>query len=842
MKTAINEHGSAHITLDAITLKSLQPVSLGLSMLYAIFAISHKFLHPPDSSLLMIAVATATAVLFFGLYCCLHWRAVPVKWAHPLGAVVAISVLFNCLLNLYLLSDPQQTTNVALLIIGVGCFFLSTRWLALVFSISIGGWAAVAFAIGASPLWFHFGFLMLSATTLSILIYIVRVRIQVQLEIMRLQDSQRKIDLETALHAVQLSEERYRSVVDNIKEVIFQTDPLGTWIFLNPAWTEITGFTVEQSIGKNCLKFIHPDDRERNVKLWQSLIERQEEYCRQEIRYISAGGDCRWLEVYAHLTFDEAGCVNGVYGTLNDITERAAAVEALRKSEEYHNLFQLANDPILIFKPEGEIVLDVNDKACQTYGIPRRAFIGKSLKDISAETARSERYLSRLLAAGTAQEFETVQFHADGTPICFLINASVIEYQGHRAILSINRDITDRKRAEEALRESEDHLRQSQKMEAIGQLAGGVAHDFNNLLTAISGYSDLSLRQLRPDDRLRQNIEEIKKAADRAAGLTRQLLAFSRRQVLQPKVLNLNMVVADMHKLLRRLIGEDIELITICKSPAEIIYADPGQIEQVVMNLAVNARDAMPRGGRLIIETSNVELNEEYTQRHVAIQPGHYVRLVISDTGCGMDAETQNRIFEPFFTTKKMGKGTGLGLSTVYGIVKQSGGHIWVYSEVGHGTTFKIYLPRAEQVIDYTNAEDTGSALLNGTETVLLVEDEEIVRDMTRKSLELTGYKVLEAASGGEAMMICESHADAIQLLLTDVVMPEMSGRELAECLKKVRPEMKTLYMSGYTDEAIVNHGILAPNTAFLEKPFTPDSLARKLREVLDAKAVAGGH
>ncbi|HTU23282.1 MAG TPA: HDOD domain-containing protein [Gemmataceae bacterium] len=392
--------------------------------------------------------------------------------------------------------------------------------------------------------------------------------------------------------------------------------------------------------------------------------------------------------------------------------------------------------------------------------------------------------------------------------------------------------------SEEALRRSEEQLRQAQKMEAIGQLAGGVAHDFNNLLTIISGYSDLLLNGLLgPQDAAREAVLEIRKAAERAATLTRQLLAFSRRQVLTPQVLVLNSVVQDMDKMLRRLICEDIQLTSHLADNLDPVKADPGQIEQVLLNLAVNARDAMPQGGRLTIETANVVLDETYTRSHPGLRPGPFVMLAVTDTGCGMDAATQARIFEPFFTTKGPGKGTGLGLATVYGIVKQSGGSIYVYSEVGHGTSFKVYLPRTDETLapPVRPAESTPlSSRAGGQETLLIVEDDDSVRALTRTVLRGQSYHVVEAVDADEALRWVEEHTQPIHLLVTDVVMPGMSGRALAERLTALRPELKVLYVSGYTDDAVVRHGLLEAEIAFLQKPFTPASLARKVRELLD--------
>ncbi|MBI3977155.1 MAG: response regulator [Chloroflexi bacterium] len=381
----------------------------------------------------------------------------------------------------------------------------------------------------------------------------------------------------------------------------------------------------------------------------------------------------------------------------------------------------------------------------------------------------------------------------------------------------------------------EAQFRQAQKMEAVGRLAGGIAHDFNNLLTAINGFSELLLLRLNPADPRRECAQEIARAGERAATLTQQLLVFSRQQIVAPREIDLNAVIADIEKMLRRMIGEDVELVTVPAPAPARVRADPGQIEQVVMNLAVNARDAMPQGGRLTIEVGDVELDAAYARTHVDVRPGRYVVLAVSDTGCGMDAETQARIFEPFFTTKEHGKGTGLGLSTVFGIVQQSGGHIWVYSEPGQGATFKVYLPRLEEATTSTGPHQAPPGPEGGTETVLIVEDERIVRKMVRTILEENGYAVLEAAHGEAAIRVAAEHAGPIHLLITDVVMPGMSGRQVAERLAAGHPAMRVIYSSGYTDDAVVRHGVLEGGVAFLQKPFRPAALLQKVREVLVA-------
>jgi signal transduction histidine kinase len=413
----------------------------------------------------------------------------------------------------------------------------------------------------------------------------------------------------------------------------------------------------------------------------------------------------------------------------------------------------------------------------------------------------------------------------DGTLLDVEVSTDEITFEGRPARLVLARDVTTRRHLEE-------QLRQSQKMEAVGRLAGGVAHDFNNLLTAILGYCQLLERQLADQESLQSDVQEIRRAGERAASLTQQLLAFSRKQVLRAALVDVNVLVADLEKMLRRMIGEDIELVTVLRDDAALVRADPNQFEQVILNLAVNARDAMPQGGRLTIETACVELDDAYAREHLPALPGRYVMLAVTDTGAGIDAETRTHLFEPFFTTKGVGRGTGLGLATVYGIVKQFGGYIWVYSEPGHGSTFKIYLPEARDEREPRAAPPP--APRGGSETVLLVEDEATVRALARKALRAHGYTVLEARAGAEALDVRAGHAGPVHLLLTDVVMPGMSGRELAERITRAHQGTRVLYMSGYTDDAVLRHGVLERGTAYIQKPFTPDVLARRVREVLD--------
>ncbi|HUJ72387.1 MAG TPA: ATP-binding protein, partial [Verrucomicrobiae bacterium] len=429
------------------------------------------------------------------------------------------------------------------------------------------------------------------------------------------------------------------------------------------------------------------------------------------------------------------------------------------------------------------------------------------------------------LPNGSTLRFERNVRRKDGTIFPAEVILRRLEDGSHQGIV---RDITDRKRLQQ-------QLLQSQKVEAVGRLAGGVAHDFNNILTTMIGYCELLRDQLGTDSDARANVEEIAAAAERAASLTRQLLAFSRKQTLQPKVLDLNELVGNMDKMLRRLIGEDIEFITNLASDIGSVRADPGQIEQVLMNLAVNGRDAMPNGGKLIVETANIILSEEYTRLHEDVKPGDYVMIAVTDTGGGMTDEVKARLFEPFFTTKPQGQGTGLGLATCYGVVKQSGGHITYYSEVDHGTTFKVYLPRISVRASSVPTAPSAPATSGGKETILLVEDDHAVRGLNARLLRAKGYTVIEAANGREALRVVDQRqGNSVKLLLTDVIMPEMGGKELAQHFRAAHPDTKVLFCSGYTQEAIDRGGELEPGTAFLQKPFTPMLLASKIREVLD--------
>lgn len=532
----------------------------------------------------------------------------------------------------------------------------------------------------------------------------------------------------------------------------------------------------------------------------------------------------------------QGGEILGVGVLVSDITDRKASERELVKSEErYRDLVENAHDIIYSQDLQGNYT-SMNKAGSQIIGYTNEEALALNIKQTIAPEylPKVQEMLTAKLNGQHVTAYEMEVIAKDGHRIMVEANTKLVYHDGLPiGVQGIARDVTERKQLEE-------QLRQSQKMEAIGQLAGGVAHDFNNLLTAINGYSSLALQRLEHGHPITPYLEEVKKAGDRAAILTRQLLAFGRKQILQPLAINLNDVVTDMNKMLQRLIGEDVRLTAKLDPALKRIKADPGQVEQVLVNLVVNARDAMPKGGKLTIETTTVELDSDYAGKHIGFVPGKYVMLAVSDTGTGMSEDTRARIFDPFFTTKEKGKGTGLGLSTVYGIIKQSGGNIWVYSELGHGTTFKVYLPEFARPPLKTESAVVELAPSGGSETILLVEDDDVVRGLARKILEQSGYKVVAASRGAEAISLCQERTESIDLLLTDVVMPETSGKEVADRMSELLPGLRVLFMSGYTDEAIVHHGVLDSNVEFIQKPFTPAALVKRVREVLDAESLNG--
>jgi PAS domain S-box-containing protein len=814
-------------------------------------------------------------------------------------------------------------------------------------------------------------------------------------------------DAEAALRG---SEARYRSLVDNLREVVFRTDTAGRWELLNPAWEELTGFSILEATGMSFLDYVHPEDRAVSAKAFERLLARRRTTHRSEVRYLTRDGGFRWVEVWARLTLDERGEPAGTSGTITDITERkraellssgqsrlleeiaagtplAAVLDGIARFTEEHGspgiatlmmpegdgtslrlasaprlpaslktgfgavpvgprngtcgtaafrrerviVRDIATDPLWegwpgrdallgagiracwsvpILSARGEVLgtfavyyVDVREPGAEDFKIveiaSHLAKIAIERERTQAEVQRSTRLFqqvmetlpigvwvtsadgriifgnpagreiwggqfadvahfgesgawwadtgeaigpgecaaSRALLGGEITLNELVRIQSfDGRQKTILSSAVPIRGAENEILgaIIVNQDVTERRAAEEALRRSEEQLRQAQKMEAVGQLAGGIAHDFNNLLTGVLTYCDLILQEVRQGDPIRSDVEQIRHAGQRAAGLTRQLLAFSRRQVLQPRVLSLNSTVTELDGMLRRLIRADIGLETELDPALWYVLADPGQIEQVLVNLVVNARDAMPQGGRITVTTANRQYPAAGLERPNGVRPGSYVALTVADTGQGMEPHIQARIFDPFFTTKEPGKGTGLGLSTVYGIVEQSGGHIGVESAPGRGATFTIHLPRYEGTGAALPTRGDRRTLPGGAETLLLVEDENAVRSSARRLLERHGYTVLEARHGADALRIVEETDREVDLVVTDLVMPEMGGRELVERLRTRRPALKVLFMSGYTEKAITTDGLMPPRTGFVEKPFTMEQLLRRLRELLD--------
>jgi len=638
--------------------------------------------------------------------------------------------------------------------------------------------------------------------------------------------------------ALRLSEERFQIAAESASDLIWDWDIVKgklTWfgnidVILGYDPGEFSR-TIEA-----WEKIIHLDDHDRVMKALERHLEFRETYF-EEYRVLRKDGAILfWTDVGTAL-WDDEGKPYKMVGSVTDITERKRAEVALRESEErYRTAIEHSNDGVAI--DHGGQHLFVNQKFAEIFGYDKpEEIVGRPIYDIvhPDDLKRVEEIiLMRQKGEVVPPRYEFRGIRKNGESIDLEVSATQTVYRGESVSLVYLRDITDRKQAEETLRRTEEQLRQSQKMEAIGQLTGGMAHDFNNLLTVIKGYSQLSFAEMEKDSPLKENIEEIRKATDRAADLIRQLLAFSRRQIMEMKVLDLNDLLRNLDKMLCRIIGEDIGLMMVLGENLGRVKTDPGQIEQVIMNLAVNARDAMPKGGKFTIETANVNLNKVYARSHVTVTPGPYVMISVADTGVGMTPEVRDRVFEPFFTTKEKGKGTGLGLSTVYGIVKQSGGNIWVYSEPGKGTEFKIYLPRVDEPLEELKEKVEKEGPPRGNERILIVEDEEDVLKLAGRILERQGYTVLQTSSTSKALEICKEQKKPIHLILTDVVMPKMSGRELIEQCRQMRADFKTLYMSGYTDDIITYHGILQKGLDYIPKPFTVDALARKVRRVLD--------
>ena len=603
----------------------------------------------------------------------------------------------------------------------------------------------------------------------------------------------------------------------------------------NTSYCNMLGYTEEELIGKHLKDITHPESLEENLRKQQELAQGLIDHFQMEKTFITKDGRLVHGILDANLIRDESGKPSYFLGSVLDISERKQALETLRESEEkFKAIASSANDAIILQDSEG-LITYWNPAAETLFGYTSEEMIGKDPHHVLMPEKYREQYqigFQQFLKTGTGaavgKAVELTAIHKTGMEFPIEISVAPVDMQGSYWATAIIKDITERKQLQQ-------QLQQSQKMESVGRLAGGVAHDFNNLLTSITGNVALAMMDISSGDPLLDTLGEINQAAESATNLTRQLLAFSRKQIIKPKVIDLHELIGNMHKMLKRLIGEDIDLQTLRAEKLECIKADPGQMEQILVNLAVNARDAMPNGGKLTIEIADTILDEAFHKNHPDIVPGEYVVLAVSDNGEGMSEETKRRVFDPFYTTKAMGEGTGLGLAMVYGIVKQHDGHILVDSQLGKGTTFKVYFPRVEEPGEIMSPKRRTADLPEGTETVLVVEDEPMVRNIAIRILKRQGYKVRHADSGGNALSLVRNENLTLDLLMTDIVMPHMNGRELAEELKAVSPELKILFTSGYTEDVIAHHGVLDEGLDFIAKPYSPQDLAKKVREVLDS-------
>ena len=646
-------------------------------------------------------------------------------------------------------------------------------------------------------------------------------------------------DRKQAEETIQNSEDKYRRLFQSAIDMIHIVDDQHRIIDVNETELRKLGYSRSELIGRPLLDIIHPEFRPVTAGGVPTVRSGQSIKSYETALLTKDGGRISVLANVVPLMVD--GRFVGAQAIIHDITDRKQAEEDRAR---FRLLLDQAHDAVFIADPKVGLFLDVNQTAVEKLGYSREELLTMTPRDIEVGFSLSEpeweKFMNRIRSTNGAV-LEGVHRRKDGTTFPVEISLMIKQIESREYQVAIVRDISERKELEKAQilaegrEQVEQQLRQAQRVESLGQLAGGIAHDFNNLLTIINGYTEMSLGNLAKDDPIRGNLDEVRKAGDRAAALTRQLLAFGRKQILRPRVVDLDAVVAETEKMLKRLIGEHIELVNIRNKGLWPITIDPAQIDQVIVNLAVNARDAMPMGGKIIIESKNVELDEEYASKHISVRPGPYVMLAVSDTGSGMDKETLAHLFEPFFTTKEPGKGTGMGLATVYGNVKQSEGNVWVYSEVGKGTTFKLYFPRVDRPVDQPEPRRLSTQTTGRGETVLLVEDDEAVRMLARGILEKNGYTVIVASNGTEALEKCRTHKGVIQLLITDVVMPQMGGPELVYSLSGQRPETKVLYMSGYASKGVVQQKVIEEGAQFLQKPFTPTRLAQKVRDVLDA-------
>jgi PAS domain S-box-containing protein len=637
-------------------------------------------------------------------------------------------------------------------------------------------------------------------------------------------------DQRMAERAVRSTDERYKFVARATNDVIWDWDLKTNALVWNDSVETVFGHK-QNKIHPEIQWWhdhIHPNDRERVIAGIHAVLDQGATSWNDNYRYRRGDGTYANVTDRAYIARDSAGAATRVIGAMTDVTERSRSEAAIRFQAQLLNAVQQA---VIATDPDG-LVIFWNAFAEKLYGWAPEEAVGKPIQELTPSPFLRDHggEIGQRGAPGESWTGEFLVQGKSGKPFPALLTTAPIrdEQENVLGYVRVSIDLSERRALEE-------QFRQSQKMDAVGRLAGGIAHDFNNLLTVIRLNTEIIMDGFDPTDPRAEDVKQIRSAAERASSLTRQLLAFSRKQILQPRVLDMNSVVATVEPMLRRLIGEDIAIASTCGARGYVV-ADPGQVEQILVNLVVNARDAMPQGGTISIETQNVELDDTYTSEHAPVLAGRYVMLSVSDNGVGMSRETREHAFDPFFTTKEAGKGTGLGLATVYGIVKQSGGYVWIYSEPGHGTALKLYFPEVSSAAAFETGEykATAKEAARGSETILLVEDEEAVRGLASRILERQGYRVIPAQHGREAMDIATREEGRIDLVLTDIVMPGMNGRGLVERLSAIRPRIKSLYMSGYTDDDIIRRGFIEPSKSFLQKPFTSEALLQTVRKVLD--------
>jgi PAS domain S-box-containing protein len=634
-----------------------------------------------------------------------------------------------------------------------------------------------------------------------------------------------------ATQALTEREQFYRTITERSSDLVMILTGDGTIRYASPSYYTVLGYSPQDLMGSSALPIVHPDDLPGAEKLLRQLVEGNLESVAGELRVRDVDGHYHLVEYRVRNLLNDP-VIRGIVADARDVTERRRSEQALRNSEQrFRKVLEVSGEGIAMRNAEGVLTF-VNERFAAMLGYAVHELVGKHIDELVTATFRAEQQAGaeRRRRTGVAETLDIEFVRKDGSvmPAILSVAPTYDERGNFTGALGMVTDMSERKQLEE-------QLRQSQKMEAVGRLAGGVAHDFNNLLTTIEGHVDLVLSELSAESPIHNDIGEIGKAAKRAAGLTQQLLAFSRRQMLQPVVLEVDAVLAEMDGMLRRLVNDQTKLVTRFNAGGRRVRADRAQVEQVVLNLVANARDAMPQGGVVEISTDAFEMGQEFARLNKGARPGAYVRISVKDSGIGMDQETLNHVFEPFFTTKALGKGVGLGLATAYGIIKQSEGYIRAESRLRRGSTFEIYLPLVDAPVRESRGTATNGSRHSGTTTILVAEDETAVRALTCRILRKHGYHVLEARDGREAVEVAQQYPGSINLLVTDVIMPNVGGRELSESLARMMPDVKVLFMSGYTDDQLLQRGVLQSGTGnFLEKPFTPDALARKVREVLD--------